>query len=226
MGTSEVIEGRTGREAAFEPLLDRLAEIFDPDRTPWRPRPAGYEHCEAKRLAIARAAAQNHDGVREHAGLVLRAIVNDTSPSGNRQLIEVALRAIGTRAVMETLLGYVESGDIAEQYGAAMALYWAHPAVAYDWRERREHQAEFKAETRDLADLRAQAQQICLRVFIKTDDPDLRANLSLRFTLDPTAYPAIWTPVLARALDIALTDPDRFDRLLRTRASDDRSEQR
>lgn len=220
MESFNAIADQPGREPAFEPLLDQLAEIFEPDPAPWQAWPDGretswYERCETKRLAIARAAAQKPERVRAHAELVLRAIVHDTNRSGNRQLIQVALRALGTRAVLAALIEFVKSGDNAQQYGAAMAMYWAHPAVAYDLREAREHRAEIEAENSDLADLRSQARQACLLAFLAADDPAQRAELSLRFTLDPADYPSTWTATLTRALDVAIADRGH-DRLLRT----------
>ncbi|MBR7839445.1 hypothetical protein KDL01_39665 [Actinospica durhamensis] len=217
----EMIADPPGREAAFEPLLDQLAEIFDPDEGPWRPRLDGrergwYERCETKRLAIARAAAQNLDGVREHADLVLSAIVHDIERSGNRQLIQVALRALGARAVLEALIGYVESGDAAERTGVTMAMYWARPVMAYDLREVREHRAEIEAADRELVEVRGRARQACLRAFLATDDAAERVELSLCFTLDPGDYPAGWDAALRRAVEVALADRDRFGRLLRT----------
>lgn len=220
MDSFNAITDQPAREAAFEPLLDQLAEIFDPDLAPWRARPDGrepnwYERCETKRLAIARAAAQKPDEVRAHAELVLRAIVHDTDRSGNRQLIQVALRALGTRAVLTTLIEYVEAGGKAQQYGAAMAMYWAHPAVAFDLRDTREHRAEIEAENNDLADLRSRARQASLLAFLAADDPAQRAELSLRFTLNPVDYPSTLTTHLAHALDIAIADGGH-DKLLRT----------
>lgn len=208
-----------------EPLLDQLAEIFHPARAPWWSgwvRPDGlalysHERCEAKRLAIARAAAQDLDSVREHADLVLRAIVHDTCRSGNRQLIQVALRALGTHAVLEALIGFVESGDKAEQLGATMAMYWAHPAIAYELREVQEHRAEIMAIERDLTGLRARAREACLQAFLTYDDPGHRADLSLRFILNPAHYPATWAQAVDAASHIARDDPVRYDRLLRTR---------
>ena len=216
-----MIAGQPGREAAFELLLDQLAGRFDPDLAPWGPRPDGrerdwYERCETKRLAIARAAMQDLDGVREHAGLVLSAIVHDTDRSGNRQLVQVALRALGARVVLEALIGYVESGDAAERTGATMAMYWARPAVAYDLREMGEHRAEIEAGDRDLIEVRGRARQACLRAFLGIDDSAQRADLSLCFTLDPGDYPSECSADLTRAVEIALADRDQYGRLLRT----------
>ena len=222
MESSDAMADRPGREVAFEPLLDRLAEIFEPDRAPWRPWPDGhqpnwYERCETKRLAVARAAALDVGKVRAHADLVLRAIAHDTDPSGNRQLIQVALRALGARAVLAALIEFVESGDEAEQCGAAAAMYWAHPAVAYDnSREMHERRGEIEAESAELAELRSRARQACLCAFLATDDPSLRAELSRRFTLNPAGYPSGWEARLTRAFDIAVADRGRYDRLLRT----------
>lgn len=217
----EMIADPPGREVAFEPLLDQLAAIFAPDQGPWGPRQDGrerdwYERCETKRLAIARAAMQDLDNVRDHADLVLSAIVHDTNRSGNRQLVQVALRALGARAVLEALIGYVESGDDMERTGATMAMYWARPSVAYDLREVRQHRAEIEAADRDLLEVRDRARQACLRAFLGTDDSAQRADLSLCFTLDPGDYPSGWAADLTRAVEIARAGGDRYGRLLRT----------
>jgi hypothetical protein len=129
----------------------------------------------------------------------------------------VALRALGARAVLEALIGFVESGDQAEQLGATMAMYWAHPAVAHGLHEAYEHRAEIMAIERGLTDLRGRAREVCLQAFLTADDPGQRADLSLCFTLNPADYPATWAEAIDAAAHVALADPVRYARLLRTR---------
>ncbi len=122
------------RSGAFEPLLDELAAIFCPGHDlalspPWSAG-SGRWRCEVKRLAIGRSAGQDLAAVREHAALLLRAVVHDQCRIGNRQLIEPVVAALGYREVQERLISYVEIGTDVEKIGSAMAMYLARPAPA------------------------------------------------------------------------------------------------
>jgi hypothetical protein len=215
-----------GRSEAFEPLLDDLAAIFGQgqDLTAAVPETAAasrYSRCERKRAAIGQVAARDLDLVRANAALVLRTVVHDQCRSGNRQLIDPLVAALGYRPVQEALTGYVEKGTDAEVIGATMAWYWARPPLAYqgtaNW-ERRQPTTDSKAAWDALADLRDRYRHACLRAFIARDDPDARFALSLGFNLDPDAYPAELLPDLEHARRIGLADPDRYERLLRAQA--------
>jgi hypothetical protein len=214
------------RAEEFEPLLDGLAAIFcrGQDLTATLAKNATasrYLRCERMRAAIGRAAAQELDLVRANAALVLGTVVHDQCRSGNRQLIEPLVAAVGYRSVQEALIGYVDKGTDAEAIGATMAWYWARPGLVYlgtaNW-ERQQPTADSKAAWDALADLRTQYRHACLRAFLARHNPAVRFALSLGFTLDPAAYPAELLPDLEHARRIVLADPDRYARLLRARA--------
>lgn len=214
------------RGEAVEPLLDGLAALFNPGQDLTAPVPGNaaasrYSRCERKRAAIGRAAARDLDLVRANAALVLSAAVHDQCRSGNRQLIDPLVAALGYRPVQEALIGYVENGTDAEAIGATMAWYWARPPLVYlgtaNW-ERRQPTADSKAAWDALADLRTRYRHACLRAFLARDDLHVRFALSLGVTLDPATYPAELLPDLEHARRIALADPDRYERLLHAQA--------
>lgn len=182
------------RGDAFEPLLDELAAIFCRGQDLARAGSLGeaasrYMRCEIKRLAIGRVASRNLAAVREHADLLLRAAVYDQCRSGNRQLVEPLVTALGRRQVKEALITYVETGTDAETIGATMAMYWTGVRLRYsDW-SHRELTASSKAELESVTDVHSRYRQACLHAFVTRDDPQLRFALSLGFTLDPAAYP-------------------------------------
>jgi hypothetical protein len=214
------------RGEAFELLLNNLAAIFcqgqDLIATVAENTTASrYLRCERKRAAIGRAAARDLDLVRANAAPVLNAAVHDQCRSGNRQLIDPLVAALGYRPVQGELIGYVDKGTDAEAIGATMAWYWARPPLVYlgtaNW-ERGQPTADSKAAWDALTDLRTRYRHACLRAFLARDNPEARFAMSLGFTLDPGEYPPELTPDLKHAQRIALADPDRFERLLHARA--------
>jgi hypothetical protein len=214
------------RGEAFELLLNNLAAIFcqgqDLIATVAENTTASrYLRCERKRAAIGRAAARDLDLVRANAAPVLNAAVHDQCRSGNRQLIDPLVAALGYRPVQGELIGYVDKGTDAEAIGATMAWYWARPPLVYlgtaNW-ERGQPTADSKAAWDALTDLRTRYRHACLRAFLARDNPEARFAMSLGFTLDPGEYPPELTPDLKHARRIALADPDRFERLLHARA--------
>jgi hypothetical protein len=220
---SSYIPDPPDRGEAFEPLLDGLAAIFcqGQDLTPAVTENAAasrYSRCERKRAAIGRAAAQDLELVRASAALMLDAVVHDQCRSGNRQLIDPLVAAVGYRAVQEALIGYVDNGTDAEAIGATMAWYWARPGLVYLGRakwERRQPTADSKAAWDGLADLRSRYRHACLRAFLAREDPQARFALSLGFTLDPATYPPEAMPDLEHARRIVPADRDRYEHLLR-----------
>ena len=128
--------GLAERLELFEPLLDELAAVFGLEATePAQSRgdavSDAYHRCQVKRHRISEACASNRAAVLDHADEIMHAIAHDHCPSGNRQLIEPLVAALGARQVMERILGYMEMGSAAERLGAAMAWYWAAPTVQY-----------------------------------------------------------------------------------------------
>jgi hypothetical protein len=214
------------RSEAFEPLLDELAAIFSPGQelapawaSAWTSDKSAsrYTRCQTKRRAIATAARRNLAAVREHADLLLRALVHDQCRSGNRQLAEPLIAALGRRRAQEALITYVETGTDAETIGATMAMYWAGVPLRYRNWSRQELTAASNAELESLADLRDRYRQACLHAFVTRGDPQLRFALSLGFTLDPAGYPPELLPVIGHAQRIILANPGRYERILHTR---------
>lgn len=216
--TFSCIPDPPGRGEAFEPFLDELAAIFCPDL---EIRPAGppgraasvYARCEAKRFAVGRAAGQDLAAVREHSALLFRAVVHDQCRSGNRQLVEPLVMALGPEAVQGRLISYVEAGTDAETIGATMAMYWARARVR---RPQPDAAPGSQAAASSPAGLRSRYRQACLHAFVTRDSPALRYALSLGFTLDPAAYPPHALPELSHARRVILAGPRGYDRILRT----------
>jgi hypothetical protein len=219
--TFSYIPDPPGRGEAFEPFLDELAAIFCPGQDLALAGHLGRAasrrmRCEVKRFAIGRAAGGDLAAVREHAALLLRAVVHDQNRSGNRRLIEPLVAALGYRRVQEELISYVQTGTDAEKIGATMAMYWARPPLGYSDGSRCEPTAGSQAVLDSLADLRSRYRQACLHAFVTRDSPELRFALSLGFTLDPADYPPESLPELGHAQRIILADPRRYDRILHT----------
>lgn len=130
------VTGLAERLRLFEPLLDELAAEFRLEAIgPMEPRgdpvSDAYHRCEVKRHRIGKACASNRGAVLDHADEIMHAIAHDHCPSGNRQLIQPLVKALGARQVMERILGYMETGSATERLGAAMAWYWAAPTLQY-----------------------------------------------------------------------------------------------
>lgn len=128
--------GLAERLRLFEPLLDELAaefhlEAIGPMESWGDPVSDAYHRCEVKRCRIGEACASHRGGVVDHADEIIHVIAHDHCPSGNRQLIEPLVNALGARQVMERILDYMETGSVTERLGAAMAWYWASPTLQY-----------------------------------------------------------------------------------------------
>lgn len=211
----EMIPDRLGREVGFEPLLDELLVIFDPD---WA-TPANYvgapqfDRCEVKRLRVSVAGRWDPDLTRRHADMVIRAAMHDRCRSGIRQLIEPLLEVLGSRAVQEALVDYIRTGTDEEKVGATMAWYWAVVLTQSRLRNGSEPRSDIRV---ILDDLQSQFQTACLAAFLATEDPGFRQDLSLCFTLDPTHYPADVHPDPERARQVVAAEPERFRRILVT----------
>ncbi|MGW6796429.1 hypothetical protein [Streptomyces chartreusis] len=226
------------RLSLFEPLLDDLAIVFCPDAS-WPAQTSGdpvqdaYRRCEEKRLQIGRACATSHEAVLVHAGRIMRAVVHDHCPSGNRQLIEPLVAVLGHRLVMEAILDYLETGPANEKLGAAMAAYWAFGSLQYSTFE--EYQADLQAHLRQGAvgsvvldsatvapqgcnaemrafrqEFRTRVRDACLRAFLASDDPVDCRYWSFKFTLNLDDYPAALHPEVEAARQIAERHPERY----------------
>jgi hypothetical protein len=127
----------------------------------------------------------------------MHAIAHDHCPSGNRQLIEPLVNALGARPVMERILVYLERGSAAERLGAAMAWYWAAPTLQYSTLDELHNDpgrsdaikhslvpaeatpsgknAEARAFMREF---RPRIRAACLRAFLASEDPSDRRYFS------------------------------------------------
>jgi hypothetical protein len=171
----------------------------------------------AKRMQVARVLQRQPERAATLAGLVLAAIVVDEDPSSNRQLVEPLVAAIGRRAVLASLLSYVELGSPAQRAGATRGWYWAQPTVVYatsaDLDAGRPTVAS-QVEAEEVADLRRAFRIACLTAFLGTAEVEVRAALAMWFTLGPEDYPLEMAAQVDQARRIAARDPQRYQRLL------------
>ncbi|MHA6765147.1 hypothetical protein [Streptacidiphilus sp. PAMC 29251] len=215
----EMIPDRPGREVAFEPLLDTLMALFAPD---WvLPDNMVGEHphhrCEVKRWQLGQAAEADPELTRRHADLLIRAVVHDQCRSGINQLIRPLATALGHRWVQEQLIHSVGSGSDAQQVGATMAWYWAHPSLRYasvDDMRNCVPTPDSKAAADALSDLRSRFRNAVLAAFLACEDPETRQDLSMRISLDPSFYPADLQADHQRAKHIILAAPHHYRWLL------------
>ena len=95
--------GLADRLRLFEPLLDELAariglKTIGPMESRRDAVSDAYHRCEVKRHRIGAACASNRTAVLDPADEVMHAIAHDHCPSGNRQLIEPLVAALGGAA--------------------------------------------------------------------------------------------------------------------------------
>lgn len=147
---------------------------------------------------------------------MLRAGVYEGNPSFNRTFIRPCVETYGQRRVIETLLGYLEHGGDREKAGAASALYWANPPLAFRGNVPAltpEHATpESRARYEALADLRSRERALFLREFVRNSNIDVRRRIIPRLNLDPNAYPPDLRPLVAEAIRIARAHPDEYIR--------------
>ncbi|MFG1948090.1 hypothetical protein [Nonomuraea sp. NPDC048826] len=187
----------------FEPMLDDLMSTFGVDPDPGLeddddPVSAAYRRCEVKRLRLGRACEADPEGVGRHADALLRAIVHDHCPSGDRQLVEPLAAVLGGQEVTERVLDRLERGPAVERLGAAMAYYWS----SMSRHDPPGEEARAAYETR--------YRHACLRAFVASDDPADSLYFSFHFTLDPAGYPDALRGEVEAATRIARAHPDRY----------------
>jgi hypothetical protein len=229
------VTGLAERLRLFEPLLDELTAEFHLETIgPLEPRDPvcdAYNRCEVKRLRIGKACASNHGAVLGHADEIMHAIAHDHCPSGNRQLIEPLVNALGARQVMERILVYTERGSVTERLGAAMAWYWAAPTLQYSTLGELQNDPERSqsgaikvslvpremtpsgknAEARRLIrEFRPRIRAACLRAFLASEDPSDCRYFSQFLSLSPGDYPVELHPEVEAARQIAEQHPERF----------------
>lgn len=226
--------GLAERLRLFEPLLDELAaelglEITGPAESRGDAVSDAYHRCEVKRHRIGAACASNREAVLDHAGEIMHAIAHDHCPSGNRQLIEPLVNALGARQAMERILGYMETGSAAERLGAAMAWYWAAPTVQYatlgELRndpgrsgavklalvpgERTPSGKNAEAQV-FMREFRPRIRTAYLRAFLASEDPGDCRHFSQFVSLVLDDYPVELHPEVEAARRIAEQHPERF----------------
>jgi hypothetical protein len=220
----------------FEPLLDELAaefglEAVGPVKSRGNPASDAYHRCEVKRLRIGEACALNREAVADHADEIMHAIAHDHCPSGNRQLIEPLVDALGARPVMERILSYLETGSATERLGATMALYWAAPTLQYSTLDELRNDPERSqsgigklslvpgemtprsknAEAHMLMrEFEPRIRAACLRAFLASEDLSDYRYFSHLISLAPSDYPVELHPEVEAAREIAEQPPERF----------------
>lgn len=228
--------GLDERLRLFEPLLDELAAKFRleaarPMESWGDPESDAYHRCEVKRHRIGKACASDGEAVLDHADEIMHAIAHDHCPSGNRQLIEPLVKALGAREVMERILGYMETGTAAERLGASMAWYWASPTLQYATLDEFQNDPERSqsgmvkhalvprevtpsgknAEARMfMREFKPRVRAAFLRAFLASEDPGDCRHFSQFISLSLEDYPVGLHPEVEAARKVAEQHPDRF----------------
>lgn len=220
----------------FEPLLDELAAEYrlaatEPVESRGDPVPEAYHRCEVKRHRIGEACASNRQAVLDHADEIMHAIAHDHCPSGNRQLIEPLVNALGARQVMERILGYLETGSAPERLGAAMAWYWAAPTLQYSTLDellndpgrsqsgavkhslvpgQMTPSSESAGARMIMYEFRPRIRAAFLRAFLVSEDPADCRYFSQFLSLSPDDYPVELHSEVDAARKVAEQHPERF----------------
>lgn len=202
------LPGRTGDgdgTAAFHRCLAVLVELTGAEVAPaaadirrWR---------GAARTAIRRKLQGRERLPEEFFDALIRAAVYDPDPSFNRQFVEPALDAFGTRRVLAALLDHLRGGTNRERAGAARAWYWAWGLGV---RKTEVSTPEGRAEHDAVMDLRTKWKGAALREFVSNEDLDVRRCILPLLPLQPERYPAELREMVAEAIHIARTHPDEY----------------
>ena len=228
--------GLDERLRLFEPLLDELAGEFCPEairpmESRGDPVSDAYHRCEAKRHRVGEACASDRQAVLDHADEIMHAIAHDHCPSGNRQLIEPLVNALGPRQAMERILGFLETGSATERLGAAMAWYWAAPTLQYSTLDElrndpgrgqsgavklalvpgeRTPSGKNAAARMLLREFRPRIRAAHLRAFLASEDPGDCRYFSQFLSLSLDDYPVELHPEVEAARKVAEQHPERF----------------
>ena len=231
-------EYETRWNAKVQPILDRFPERADVIREHLKPTlvplPAAVERLQvASEDDVQWLIGALRDGRRKwfvadivarvtslpHALFepLLRASVEELSPSFNRRFVEPCMRAFGPRRVNEYLLAVLESGDDFHKAGAVNALYWAEARVSY--RLTYPVTAPLRSEDADqdslaayeaLRDLWERKRKLFLETFVANPNLDVRRNVIASLELDESAYPETHKHLVSRAIQIAREHPDEY----------------
>jgi len=140
---------------------------------------------------------------------LVRAAVYDPDPSFNRQLVEAAVAAFGRRRVQVRLIEYLATGTDPQRAGAARAWYWTLVPLTY-LRGSRTPTPQSQAEYDEYADLRRQWRDTALRVFLTTEDLDVRRCILPGLDLNAEHYPQELRATVTQAVHLARTHPDEY----------------
>jgi hypothetical protein len=152
---------------------------------------------------------------------LLRASVEELSPSFNRRFVEPCMRVFGPRRVNEYLLAVLESGDDFHKAGAVSALYWAAVRVSYRLMHPMTSPLQLRSEDADpesqalydsLRDLDERKRKLFLETFVANPNLDVRRNVIASLELDESAYPDTHKHLVSRAIQIAREHPDQYIR--------------
>ncbi len=160
--------------------------------------------------------------------------MHDPNPSFNRQLIQLAMAAMGRRAVREALLGILASGtnnEKARRTGVVLGeRLHRHPGLA-EWRARftanggnsaglQKAFADLQADWREarqrgaaaVADLEPRWREAALREFVANEDLDVRRCILSQLSLKAADYPDDLKDLVATAVRIAREHHDEYIR--------------
>lgn len=205
------LPGRTDdTTATYERYLTELIDLLGAGRPALLSDSGGarFEWQHQARRVVAEAVGRTPVRQEWFEPLV-RAAVYDPDPSFNRQLVEPAVAAFGRRRVQVRLLEYLRTGTNPQRAGAARAWYWTQVPLTYLGRSRSptpESQAEYDA----YADLRRQWRETALRVFLATEDLDVRRCILPGLDLRAEHYPHELRATVAQAIHLARTHPDEY----------------
>jgi hypothetical protein len=220
----DVIDALLGEACPDWPVPPRVAATADD---------AGYRRYErigVTRLRLGRALVKQPDLTVRLSALILKAILLECSASD--QLTAPLIAAVGRRVVLEQLIDAVNEGPCERRANAAQAAYWVrcwrHPKESVLLRAAYEHGARSSAEFRNyleshlpprppgidtIDDLWPRFWQACLTAFVECDDAEVRGLLETAFPNEVGCYPPEFAGLLEQARRIAVSDPERFERM-------------
>ncbi|HEV7713898.1 MAG TPA: hypothetical protein VGP16_37240 [Asanoa sp.] len=207
---------------SFQPLPDRaadasypalLAELLDlvgaehPEPAEDTPRGRrSWQHAARRTIGKALAGVTPRE---EWFAPLARAAVLEPDPSFNRDLVRPMVELFGRRRVREALLDHLGEGSDAERAGAARAWYWTLIGVRFEPGTRTPTAAS-QAELDAYADLDRRYGDTALRVFVATDNIDVRRCILPGLDLRPRGCRPELRDLVAEATRIARESADDY----------------
>ncbi|MER6344914.1 hypothetical protein ACWC10_12330 [Streptomyces sp. NPDC001595] len=148
----------------------------------------------------------------ESFDVLVAAAVHDPDPSFNRQFVEPALNAFGTRRVREALLGCLRTGTDRERAGAARAWYWSALPPRMPRVRAAGGGAGAPDAPGDASAVVAEWNEAALREFVRNEDLDVRRCLLPGLPLRKSAYPPELHHLVDAAVAAARSHPDDYIR--------------